>query len=84
MHPDAAKQQLQELGDEVARRHLDGTIDKEFMDRAEAEYEKLETAIRTYEKAKGMFSYASPAEHGFAGANPPSEGEASGYGTNVR
>ncbi|HZU46170.1 MAG TPA: phage major capsid protein [Mycobacterium sp.] len=70
MHPSVAKQRLKELSDEVARRHLNNTITHEFMDRVEAESEQLETAIRTYEKAKGMFSYASPAEHGFAGVDP--------------
>lgn len=81
LNPRAAQQRLDELTDEVARKHLAGTVTKQFMDRVEAEAAELEMTIKTHKKGLSMASYASPAEHGFTDANPGDhDNGASGYG----
>ena len=65
-----AQHRLNELSDEVARRHLAGTITKSFMDQVEAEAEDLNTQIRTRQAGLKYAGAASPSEYGLADTNP--------------
>ena len=66
----SAKQRLKELTDEVARRTLDGTVTHKFMDKVEAEAEKLDIEIKNHQSALKWAGSASPAEWGRANMNP--------------
>jgi hypothetical protein len=65
-----AQRRLDALADEVAQKHLAGTITKSYMDRVEAEAAELRTAIATGKAALRYAGSASPAEWGMADTNP--------------
>jgi HK97 family phage major capsid protein len=67
-HP--AQARLKELCDEVARRVLAGTDTKAFMDKVEAEAEKLEIQIKNHRAALRLAGASSPEEYGRANVNP--------------
>jgi HK97 family phage major capsid protein len=59
-----AQHRLDELSNEVARRHLAGTTTKAFMDRVEAEAAELNTQIATHKAALGWAGSADPNPYG--------------------
>ena len=65
-----AQHRLDELSDEVARKHLAGTITKQYMDRVEAEAEDLRTQIRTRKAAQRWAGSDSPAQFGLENSSP--------------
>ena len=78
-----AQHRLDQLSDEVARRHLAGTITKSFMDQVEAEAEDLNIQIRTRQAGLKYAGAASPYPDG----NPAygvGDYDASGYPTGVQ
>jgi hypothetical protein len=66
----AAEMRLNELTREVARKTLDGTITKSYMNTVEAEAEELQTKVRNYKSALRLAGSASPAEFRMSDANP--------------